>query len=123
MIVLVDARNVLRSRWPNVPEEELLERCCTWAAERAYRTLVVFDGKAPGGVVGERDLGAPCAAIGTGGASADDWLIERARELAARGEPYWLVTSDRALRAAAGRAAEKTIGGGSFVRELGAEGR
>ena len=120
MIVLVDARNVLRSRWPNVPEDEVLERCCAWAAERAHRALVVFDGEAPGGVVGERDIGNSCTAVGTGRESADDWLTRRAADLEAGGEAYWLVTSDRELRRRAGTAAERIVGGGSFVRELGA---
>jgi len=30
--VLVDARNVLRSQWPNMREEELLERCESYRA-------------------------------------------------------------------------------------------
>jgi len=120
MLVLVDARNVLRSRWPNLPEDELLERCRAWAADRAYRAFVVFDGKAPGGLVGEREVGDSCTAVGTGGESADDWLTRKAAELTARAERYWLVTSDRALRRRAGQAAERIVGGGSFVRELGA---
>ena len=120
MLVLVDARNVLRSRWPNLPEDELLERCCAWAADRGHRVLVVFDGKAPGGLVGEREVGEPCTAVGTGGESADDWLTRKAAELAGRGERYWLVTSDRALRRRAGHAAERIVGGGSFLRDLGA---
>ena len=120
MLVLVDARNVLRSRWPNLPEDELLERCCAWAADRTHRALVVFDGKAPSALVGERDVGESCTAVGTGGESADDWLTRKAAELEARVEPYWLVTSDRALRRRAGQAAERIVGGGSFVRELGA---
>jgi predicted RNA-binding protein with PIN domain len=122
MVVLVDARNVLRSRWPNIPEQELLDRCCAWAAGRGRRAVVVFDGRAPGGLVGERDVAAECVAVGTGGESADEWLIRAAAELEERGEPYWLVTSDRALRHAAGEAADRVIGGGSFVRELGATG-
>jgi hypothetical protein len=122
VVVLVDARNVLRSRWPNVPEHELLERCCAWATEAGRRAVVVFDGRAPGDLVGERELADGCLAVGTGGESADDWLIRAAADLEQRGEPYWLVTSDRALRQAAGAAAERVIGGGSFVRELGAAG-
>jgi len=41
--VLVDARNVLRSQWPNVPEEELVRRCLDWARRhgRAIRIVVV----------------------------------------------------------------------------------
>jgi hypothetical protein len=46
--------------------------------------------------------------------TADEWLIREA----AHHMPYWLVTSDRELRALAGRDAERVIGGGSFAREL-----
>jgi hypothetical protein len=102
--VLVDARNVLRSRWPNVPEAELVERCRAWAEEQGVTALLVFDGPAPDG------------AIATGKESADDWIARAATELDA---PYWLVTSDRELRERAGGNAERTIGGGSFLRELG----
>lgn len=103
-VVLVDARNVLRSRWPNVPEEELVERCLVWAERAGMRPLLVFDGRAPEG------------GIGTDGESADDWIARAASELR---EPYWLVTSDRELRERAGGHAERTIGGGAFLRELG----
>jgi hypothetical protein len=68
------------------------------------RLLLVFDGPAPEG------------AIGTKGESADDWIAREAAEL---DEPYWLVTSDRELRERAGGGAERTIGGGAFLRELG----
>jgi hypothetical protein len=103
-VVFVDARNVLRSRWPNVPEAELVERCRSWAAREGLTALLVFDGRAPEG------------AIGTGGESADDWIARAAAEL---DDPYWLVTSDRELRDRAGGGAERTIGGGGFLRELG----
>jgi predicted RNA-binding protein with PIN domain len=120
VIVLIDARNVLRSRWPNLPADELVERAARWARARAFRAVLVFDGQAPGGVVGERVAGDEIVSVGTGGESADDWIVARAAALASRGEPYWLVTSDRAVRDAAGDAAERTIGGGAFVAELGA---
>ncbi|HEY2936537.1 MAG TPA: hypothetical protein VGJ25_08045 [Gaiellaceae bacterium] len=104
--VLVDARNVLRSVWPNMPEQEVVEASRRWAAERGAEAEVVFDGRAPAG------------GIGTGCESADDWIARRAAELAGAGTPYWLVTSDRELRERGGGAAERVIGGGSFVREL-----
>jgi hypothetical protein len=111
-IVLIDARNVLRSRWPNIPERELVVLTAAWAAERQVDAVVVFDGSAP-------ELEEPhTAVVGTGGESADDWLIRRAAELHAEGRTYWLVTSDRALRAVAGRQAERAIGGGAFAGEL-----
>jgi hypothetical protein len=103
-VVLVDARNVLRSRWPNVAEAELVERCRSWAVREGVTALLVFDGRAPEG------------GIGTGGESADDWIARAAAEL---DDPYWLVTSDRGLRQRAGARAERTIGGGRFLRELG----
>ena len=118
MIALVDARNVLRSRWPNIPEDELVERTRAWADEHGHQAVLVFDGRAPGGVVGEHELDDGSLLVGTGGESADDWLIRRAAELAAADEPYLLVTSDRALRAEEGRDAEETIGGGSFARTI-----
>jgi hypothetical protein len=103
-VVLIDARNVLRSRWPNVPEEELVERCQAWAEERSVDAVVVFDGEAPAG------------GVGTARESADDWIARRAGELDG---PYWLVTSDRELRERAGERADRTIGGGAFLGELG----
>ncbi len=103
---MVDARNVLRSKWPNIPEAELVERAQRWAADRGHRAVIVFDGRAPAG------------AVGTGHESADDWLTREAARLAEAGEPFWLVTSDRELRDRAGRKAERVIGGGTFAREL-----
>ncbi|HEV3407067.1 MAG TPA: hypothetical protein VG079_00135, partial [Gaiellaceae bacterium] len=56
-----------------------------------------------------------CAVIGTRGETADERLERLAAELAADRRPYWLVTSDRALRAAAGREAVRVVGGGAFL--------
>jgi predicted RNA-binding protein with PIN domain len=106
-VVLVDARNVLRSRWPNVREAELVERTQEWAENEGVNALIVFDGPAPEG------------GIGTQGESADDWIARAAAQL---DEPYWLVTSDRGLRARAGDRAVRTIGGGAFLRDLGLAG-
>jgi hypothetical protein len=112
--VLVDGENVRRSRWPNVSRDELVERCCSWAEGNGVDALVVFDGGEPD----ERPVGRRCAVVGSGRESADAVLARRAGELHAEGRPYWLVTSDRALRSAAGADADRTIGGGSFVRAL-----
>ena len=100
--VFVDGRNVQRSQWPNLSDEELLDRARAWADRHGHELVVVFDGSAPAG------------AIGTKNESADDWLIcEVPKHPGA-----WLVTSDRALRAAAGVNADRVIGGGSFLGEL-----
>ena len=112
--VLVDARNVLRSQWPNVPEEELVERARSWAERHGHKLVLVFDGTAPGGVVGIEELDERTTLVGTGGESADDWLIREAPSYPIA----WLVTSDRALREAAGASAARLIGGGSFLRTL-----
>jgi predicted RNA-binding protein with PIN domain len=111
---LIDGRNVLRSQWPNIPERRLVELCTAWARAAGHSAVLVFDGTAP--TIGKPDP--HCNVVGSGAESADSWLERRAAELEARGQPYWLVTSDRALRAAAGRHAQRTIGGGAFAREL-----
>ena len=91
--MIVDAENVRRSVWPNVSRERLVELVRRWAEERGYDPLVVFEGE---------------------NESADDRIVRAAGRL----DRYWLVTSDRELRRRAGDAAERVIGGGSFVREL-----
>jgi hypothetical protein len=101
-VVFVDGRNVQRSQWPNLSDEELLERCRDWAERHGHEVVLVFDGEAPAG------------AIGSGSESADDWLI---REVP-KHPGAWLVTSDRALREAAGSNAERIVGGGAFLAEL-----
>jgi hypothetical protein len=106
LTLIVDTRNVQRSMWPNMPSEEVVHASQAWAHEHGLEPAIVFDGAAPPG------------GIGTGRESADDWIARRAAELAAAGERYWLVTSDRELRRRAGGEAERVIGGGAFVREL-----
>ena len=100
--IFVDGENVRRSRWPNLTKERLLARTQAWAAAECVEPVVVFDGSAPPG------------ATGTGSESADDWLIRETPRYAT----YWLVTSDRALREAAGAEADRVIGGGAFLELL-----
>ncbi len=68
-----------------MPEGELLERCRTWAKRRRCDAVVVFDGNAPGGLVGERELDGRCLLVGSGGESADDWIVRETAELHAAG--------------------------------------
>ena len=114
LTVLIDGRNVQRSQWPNLTDEELVERARAWAERNGKRVVIVFDGKASDGIVGAEELDDRTTLVGTGGESADDWLIREAPHYPGA----WLVTSDRALRQAAGGQAERVIGGGSFLREL-----
>jgi predicted RNA-binding protein with PIN domain len=99
-------------------EQEVVDGCRTWAKATGKRAVVVFDGSAPGGVLGEREIDDHCVVVGTGRESADEWIDRAAAELRMRASAYWLVTSDRELRDAAGNAAQRTIGGGTFAREL-----
>ena len=101
--VLVDAENVRRSMWPNIPADELVALVRRWAAHYGHEPIIVFDVRAP--VEGADVVAAP---------DADDWIARRAAEL----EDYWLVTSDRELRRRAGGRAARVIGGGSFAGEL-----
>jgi hypothetical protein len=117
-IVLVDARNVVRSRWPNIPEDRFLELTRKWGAREGAGLLIVFDGVAPGGLLGAGKLDDRTTLVGTGRESADDWIAREAERQAVDGRRLWLVSSDRGLRERVGPYVERTIGGGSFATQL-----
>jgi predicted RNA-binding protein with PIN domain len=117
-IVLVDGRNVMRSRWPNIPAERLLDLTRAWAEREGARIVVVFDGRAPGESIGLRELDERMTIVGTGHGSADDWIAEHAKETAQNGPRLWLVSSDRGLTARVAGYVEHVIGGGSFAARL-----
>jgi hypothetical protein len=114
VLVFVDANNVRRSQWPNLGDEELVERVRSWAELHDHESVIVFDRTAPGGIVGTERLDERTTLVGSGPESADEWLIG---EVPAH-PGAWLVTSDRELREVAGGSAARVIGGGSFLREL-----
>jgi rRNA-processing protein FCF1 len=89
----VDAENVRRSLWPNIPSDELTELVERWAERAGVEARLIWEGAE----------------------TADDRI---AREAADLDGPYWLVTSDRGLRERAAAKAERVIGGGSFARDL-----
>jgi predicted RNA-binding protein with PIN domain len=91
--VLIDAENVRRSLWPNMPKEELVERARTWADANGHRVEIVWEGRE----------------------SADDQIARMVEEA---DSPVWVVTSDRALRERVAHRAGRMLGGGSFAREL-----
>ena len=113
-LVLIDAENVRRSRWPNLSRGELVERCRAWGAQENFSLELVFDGRAP-----EAKESPALALAGSGAEKADELIVRRAEELRSAGVPFWLVTSDRELRELAGAGAERVLGGGAFVRGLG----
>jgi YacP-like NYN domain len=114
-VVLVDARNAMRSRWPNFREERFLELTRAWGEQEGARLVVVFDGTAPDNLLGVRELDERTTVVGTGSEIADDWIAEHAPTL---GDRVWLVSSDRGLRARVAGSAERVIGGGSFAGQL-----
>jgi hypothetical protein len=91
--VLVDAENVRRSLWPNIPKDELVELCAAWGEAEGHQVEVVWEGAE----------------------SADDRI---AREIGELEPPVWVVTSDRELRRRVEPHADRILGGGSFAREL-----
>jgi hypothetical protein len=78
------ASDVLRSRWPNIPEADLVELAGRWAAARCVRVHLVFDGRASGELVGERDVEPSLRLVGTGAQSADDAIVRIAKAVAGR---------------------------------------
>jgi hypothetical protein len=103
-LVVVDAENVRRSRWPNLSREELVRRARRWAADEGHELVIVFDGEPP-----------EYAPDLVGSHHADDEIAALAESL---DRAWWLVTSDRGLRERVDHAAERVIGGGSFVQLL-----
>jgi hypothetical protein len=103
-LVIVDAENVRRSRWPNVSQEELVRGAREWAAQEGHELLIVFDGVPPEEAP---DL------VGSG--NSDDAIVQVAAGL---DRQWWLVTSDRGLRARVGDGPARVVGGGSFVRNI-----
>jgi hypothetical protein len=91
--VLVDAENVRRSLWPNMPGDELVQRSENWGKQEGHDVQVVWEGSESG----------------------DDQIARLVHELK---PPVWVVTSDRGLRDRVRDHAERVIGGGSFAREL-----
>jgi hypothetical protein len=103
-LVIVDAENVRRSRWPNISREELVERARAWAAGEGHELLIVFDGEPPEQAP---DL--------IGSPNADDAIVELTNGL---DRPWWLVSSDRGLRERLGDRPTRIVGGGSFSRTI-----
>ncbi len=117
-VVLVDALNVMRSRWPNIDEDRFTELIRAWAEHEGARVVAVFDGNAPGAGVGVHELDERTTAVGTGGEIADDWIAKHAEEPTHDGHRLWLASSDRGLRERVAGRVERIIGGGSFASEL-----
>lgn len=114
LLVVVDAWNVIRSRWPNFREERFLELVRRWAEREGAEAIVVFDGRS----IETREVDECLRVVGTGAGSADDWIAAQAPRWAEQGRRLWVVTSDRELRRRVEPYAENTIGGGAFAGQL-----
>ena len=91
--VLVDGENVRRSVWPNIGRAELEQLAAQWALAHGHEVAVVWESEE----------------------SADDRIV---REAGALDDDIWVVTSDRELRERLRGHVHRTIGGGTFAREL-----
>jgi hypothetical protein len=112
-LLLVDGRNVQRSAWPNVEDDELVRLVGRWAAQEGVDAVVAFDGP----MAASCGRGGPDV-VAVQDESADDWLVRAASEAAAGGRTVWLATSDRELRARAAQGVSRMLGGGGFLRML-----
>jgi predicted RNA-binding protein with PIN domain len=117
-VVLVDARNVMRSRWPNLREDRFVALTRLWAETEGVELVVVFDGRAPRGVLGTAGLDERTTLVGAGDEIADDWIVREAARLAGAGRRVRLVSSDRELRGRVSSYVERIVGGGAFVTLL-----
>lgn len=118
--VIIDGRNVMRSRWPNAGERELVEAVAGWAADhpRTPIVAVVFDGTYEGDGPGMYEHDERTVVVATQGELADDVIVREVEELRAEAEPVIVATSDRELRERVEAHGAKVIGGGSFLRTV-----
>lgn len=118
--MIIDGRNVMRSRWPNAGERELVDAIARWAAdhERTPIVAVVFDGTYEGEGPGMYEHDERTVVVATKGEVADDVIASEVEELRGEGEVVIVATSDRELRERVEAHGAKVIGGGSFLRTV-----
>lgn len=118
--VIVDGRNVMRSRWPNAGERELVDAIARWAANhpRSPIVAVVFDGTYDGAGPGVTEHDEHTVVVATKGEIADDVIVREVEELRADGEIVIVATSDAELRERCEAHGAKVIGGGSYLRTV-----
>ena len=118
--VIIDGRDVLRSREPSPGERELLEAVARWAAAHARTPIVavVFDGTFEGDGPGMYEHDERTVVVATEGEAADDVIVREVEELRAQSEPVIVVTGNHALRERAEALGAKVIDSGSFLRTV-----
>ncbi|MBI3394044.1 MAG: NYN domain-containing protein [Nitrospirae bacterium] len=120
--ILVDGYNLLGAlRGMGGPleanREELVRLLAAYAAGRPHEVTVVFDAMHEGGIHETRDRrGAVTLVYTARGETADDRIV---RMVEVRPGAAWLVvTSDRALAAAAKRRGADVVGAGTFAQRI-----
>lgn len=118
--VIIDGRNVLQSRAPEVGERELVDAAARWAAAHARTPIVavVFDGSYEGKGPGMYEHDERTVAVATKGEPADDVIVREVEELRAESEPVIVVTSNPELRARIEAFGAKAIDGRAFLRAV-----
>ena len=76
--VLIDARNVQRSQWPNMPDDELVDRSRTGPRNTTTGSCSSSTGKRPAASWARPRLDGRTTLVGSGSESADEWLIREA---------------------------------------------
>ncbi len=120
--ILVDGYNLLGAlRGMGGPleanREALVRLLAAYAARRPHEVTVVFDAMHEGGLMEARDRrGAVTLVYTARGETADDRIV---RMVGAQPGAAWLVvTSDRALAAAAKRRGADVVGAGTFAQRI-----
>lgn len=118
--VIVDGRNVMRSRWPNAGEQELVAAVSLWAESHPRRpyVAVVFDGVYLGEGPCIKEYDERTVVVATKGELADDVIVREVGELRDAFEAVLVATSDRELRERVEVLGGKVVGGGSFLRAV-----
>lgn len=118
--VIIDGRNVMRSRWPNAGERELVEAVARWASDHPREPIVgvVFDGTYEGEGPGVYEHDERLVVVATKGELADDVIVREVEEVREGGEPVLVATSDRELRERVEALGGTVVGGGSFLRTV-----
>ena len=118
--VIIDGRDVLRTREPSPGERELVEAVARWANEhpRTPIVAVVFDGAYGDGEPGMVEHDQRTVVVATGAEPGADVIVAEVEELRAESEPVIVVTGASDLRERVESLGAKVIEGASFLRTV-----
>ncbi len=125
MPYLIDGHNLI----PHVPglslaqlddEERLIERLQVWCRRERVRQVEVYFDQAPAGMSGVRRYGMVTAHFVRQGSTADDAIRRRLARLGRAARNWTVVSSDRAVQAAARAAHAAVLSSPAFAARLAA---